>query len=393
MSVPGALTALPYGLCAPRYDERGLCAVLPAAAGALGVDFAGRGGPTSAAAHQELGLPRAERVCVVLVDGLGRHMLAERAGHAPALRALLPEARELTVGFPSTTAASMGIFGTGSVPGCTGMLGYTIRDPRTGRVANMISWEGLGDPAGVQREPTVFEALAAAGREVTSVGPRRFAASGLTGAALRGARYAAADSLADRVDAVAYELTAPGLAYLYWGDVDKVGHHHGWQSRRWADALAELDRELGRLLRTLPRGTLLLLTSDHGMVDVDPARRWDVAHEPELSRGLAAVAGEPRANHLYVAPGVDPHDVVARWRDRLGEAALVLTRDEAVGLGLFGEVAEHVVPAIGDVIVAATGRATIVDSRSQTAASIALLGVHGSLTPDEMRVPLLVAQA
>ncbi|MEK8228818.1 alkaline phosphatase family protein [Oerskovia sp. M15] len=55
------------------------------------------------------------------------------------------------------------------------------------------------------------------------------------------------------------------------------------------DALAELDRELGRLARSLPHGTLLLVTADHGMVDVDRAQRWDVAKNRELDRGVALV--------------------------------------------------------------------------------------------------------
>ena len=380
------------GFIAPRYDTGGLGAVLTGAAGALGVDAAPHGGPTTKAARAALELPAAERVCVVLVDGLGLNMLSERSGHTPTMRGLLGDARTLTAGFPSTTAASMGIFGTGSTPGRTGMLGYTIRSQATGALANMVSWSGLEDPHEVQREPTIFEALSAAGREVTSVGPRRFDGSGMTRAALRGARFVGTESLADRVDATAYELTSPGLSYLYWGDVDKIGHHHGWGSWQWGDALSEFDRELGRLLRSLTRGTLVLVTADHGMIDVDPALRWDVAGEPRLKKGVALVAGEPRATHLYLNRDVDPAVVIGRWRDVLGDHALVIARDEAISRGWFGPVSDHVRDSIGDILVAATGRATIVDSSTQTHASLGLKGVHGSLTPDEMLIPLLVAQ-
>lgn len=355
----------------------------------MGIDLTVSGGLNSVKAQQALKLPRADRVCVVLVDGLGANLLAERAGHAPTLRRLQSQTSELTVGFPSTTAASMGSFGTGTAPGLTGMLGYTIRDPQTGGLANMVSWAGASDPLSVQREPTIFEQVAAAGREVTSVGPKRFAESGMTRAALRGARYVGVESLADRVDAASYELTAPGLVYLYWGDVDKIGHHHGSGSHHWGEALGDFDAEFGRLLRSLPRNTLVLLTADHGMVDVDPNLRWDIAGEPELKRGISMVAGEPRATHLYLDAGADSGEVLHRWRTRLGDHAVVLERDEAIARGWFGPVAPHVAPSIPDLVVAATGRATIVDSASQTAASIGLKGVHGSLTADEMLVPLV----
>lgn len=379
-------TADRLGFLLPDTAGRTLSSVLPGVAGSLGVvDAAGR----NSAAQEVLGLAATERVCVVLIDGLGFENLAERGGHAPFLRSLLTDDAHLTCGFPSTTAVSMGIFGTGAGPGRTGMLGYTVRNPHTGVIANMVSWTGLPEPENVQREPTIIEELTAAGVSVTTVGPARFAQSGMTRAALRGGRYWNAESLADRVDAAAYELIQPGMVYLYWGDVDKVGHHEGAQSWQWGDELEAADRELERLARMLPPGTRLIVTADHGMVDVDFSQRWDVAAETGLSEGVKVVAGEPRAVHVYSRKASGASAVADRWHDVLGDAALVATRDEVVGAGWFGPVSEHVAPYIGDVIVAAAGAGTIVDSRTQSAASLGLRGVHGSLTPREMRIPFL----
>ncbi|MBX9246875.1 alkaline phosphatase family protein [Actinotalea ferrariae] len=381
------------GFVRPDYGGRCLDAVLPAAAAAL---CAGLGQDPAALpagaddARTRLGLPAASRVVVVLVDGLGQELLTERAGHAPFLRSRSAETTTLTVGYPSTTAASMGMFGTGRSPGRTGLVGYTVRNPEHGGLANLVSWDGAGDATRWQREPTVFAALAATGAPVTSVGPAAFAGSGLTEAALRGATYVRAESLADRVDAALYELSAPGLVYLYWGDVDKAGHQHGWRSGAWGDALAEADRELGRLARGLPRGTLLLVTADHGMVDVDHAQLVDVAATPALARDVVLVAGEPRASHVHVRPGT-AEAVAERWRATLGDAALVALRDEAVAAGWFGPVAEHVLPMLGDVVVAARGVAGVTDSRTQTPHSLTLRGMHGSFTPGEMLVPLVVS--
>ncbi|MBO1750562.1 alkaline phosphatase family protein [Actinotalea sp. BY-33] len=372
------------GLLAPDYGGLCLDGVLPAAAAAVGSQD-----EHHEAARVRLGVPRASRVCVVLVDGLGHAMLSERRGHAPFLRGRLDDARVLTAGFPSTTATSMGLFGTGCAAGRTGLVGYSVRNPDTGGLANLVAWEGAGPAESWQREPSLFAQLAASGVEVTSVGPGRFAGSGLTEAALRGARFVAAEPLADRVDATLHELTAPGLVYLYWGEVDKVGHHEGWQSRAWADELTAADRELARLARSVPRDTLILITADHGMVDVDRRALVDVATTPALAAGVEVVAGEPRATHVHTRPGAGP-EVVDRWRTTLGGAAVVATRDEAIASGWFGPVAEHVRPMIGDLVVAATGVAGIVDSRTQTPRSIALRGMHGSFTPGEMQVPLVV---
>ncbi|WP_125777761.1 alkaline phosphatase family protein [Antribacter gilvus] len=385
---------LPEGLVAPAYDLSSLAAVLPAAAGALGHELTTATGIESITARQALGLPEADRVVVVLVDGLGLHNLAERGGHAPFLRGLLAGGQSLTSSFPSTTAAGLATLGTGTAPGLTNMLGYTQRNPETGRLAAMVQWRELGDPVDVQREPTVFETLTARGVPVTSPGPAKFAGSGMTLAALRGPRYETAESFEARVDATARVLrAAPGLVYLYQGDVDKTGHKHGWQSWQWGDALEATDRELRRLSRSVPRGTLILVTADHGQIMSDATLQWDAATDPALSAGVAMIGGEPRAMHVYAAPGADSAAVAARWRDRLGENAVVLDRAESVAAGWFGPVAEHVLPGIGDVVVAMTGRATVVDSRVHSAEARALPGVHGSLTPHEMIVPLLTAVA
>lgn len=373
-------------LLLPGSGHSCLGSVLPAVAGALGLTDV----PGASDSQLLVGLPDASRVCVVLVDGLGYSNLAERAGHAPFLRRRLTDSTPLTSTFPSTTATAMGTFGVALPPGRTGMLGYTVRDPATGGLGNLVSWTGLPPARQWQRETTVFERLVAAGADVTSIGPARFAGSGLTEAALRGPTYAAAESLAARVDATVDALRRPGVAYLYWGDVDKAGHHHGWGSWQWGDALAELDAELGRLARSLPRDTVLVVTADHGMVDVDRSQRWDVGTDAVLGAGVALVAGEPRALHLHLEPDVDATLVADRWRDTLGSAAVVVTRDAATSDGWFGDVAEHVLPVIGDVVVAMTGRATVVDSRTQTPASLDLVGVHGSLTRHEMLVPCLV---
>ncbi len=386
------MTQPPPDLRLPDYAGHSLRAVLPAALDAIGAPTTSAG-RTSAEDRAALELPEARKVCVVLVDGLGAHMLAERGGHAPFLRSHLPESLTLTSGYPSTTAASLTMFGTGSCPGQTGMLGYTVRNDADGSLLNLVSWEDATiTPREWQPQPTLVERLGADswGRRVASVGPARFVGSGLTEAALRGPRFVSADALADRVDAACTLLRAPDtdLVYLYWGDVDKMGHHHGWGSWQWGEAVELADAEIARLARQLPSGTLLLVTADHGMVDLRPDSRIDVATTPELDRDVVLIAGEPRAVHVHTAPGTAP-DVAARWRDVLADSAWVLLREEAEEIGLFGPLSDRHRTTVGDVVVATRGLRAVVDSRTQTPSSIALIGVHGSLTPAELEIPLL----
>ena len=123
------------------------------------------------------------------------------------------------------------------------------------------------------------------------------------------------------------------------------------------------------------------------MVDVDRSQRWDVATDAAARRrrrarrgGAARAAPAPRAGRGPGARG-GPLARRARRRGRRRDP-----RRGDVPTAWFGDVAEHVLPVIGDVVVAMTGRATVVDSRTQTPASLDLVGVHGSLTRHEMLV-------
>lgn len=330
-----------------------------------------------------LGLPRARRACVVLVDGLGDTQLGERSGHFPFLRSLRGDGLVLQTVVPSTTAAAITALGTTELPGRTGMLGYTVREPGSGQLMNLIRWDQDFMPVERwQLRPTVAEHLAEPVRFAV-VGPERFVGSGLNRAAFRGARDISGEDLAARVDVTVAELRAgrADVVYLYWGEVDHVGHVAGWGSWEWGEEASRTDRELGRLARLLPADTLLVITADHGMVDV--ADSTDAALVPDLARGVDLISGEPRAMHLHTSD----EGVAGRWRDHLGERAWVLPRAEA--LALYGEVDDRFLPVIGDVVVFMRGRSVVVDSRTQSPASIALIGVHGSLTPEEMRVPFL----
>ena len=255
-------------------------------------------------------------------------------------------------------------------------------DPAQDLVFNELSWENGPDPFAWQPIPTVFQEVAPEGLEVTRIGPGFFDGSGLTNAALRGGRFKAASSLADRVSAAVEAVSsAPrALVYLYWGDLDKVGHVHGPDSWEWVDELESVDRQLAQLAAAVPPGTAVHVTADHGMV------------EPELWRGLRHIAWEPRATQLHVERGATL-SVAERWRNRLGESARVVTRDELVAGGWFGAVRPEVLPRIGDVFVIILDNGAVVDSERMRPELVRLRGFHGSVTDEERWVPLITVPA
>lgn len=344
------------------------------------------------AAPPGLTLEPARAVVVLLVDGLGHDALQEHAEVAPYLAA--NRARVLTAGFPTTTATSLTSFGTGQPSGCHGMVGLEMLVPGEDRVLTALAWDPAVDPVRWQPRPTVLEDAARSGVAVTRVGPGAFDGSGLTQAALRGGRYVAAETLGERVAATlaAAAGTTPALVYCYYGELDATGHRQGRRSEAFLHQLAVVDLLVARLAEGLPPGSTLLVTADHGMVDVPPERRLDVAGVPELLDGVAHLVGEARARHVHVRPGARD-DVLAAWREALTGRAHVLSREEAVRAGWYGPVDPAVLPRIGDVVAVALEDWCLVDSRRMHPGLLSMAGWHGSLTAAELLVPLLEVSA
>ena len=339
----------------------------------------------SAQAAASLGMETgAHQLLLILVDGLGYELIEEYVGHTPTLRRVRGDVRSIHTVVPSTTAAAITAFGTGERPGATNMVGFSVA--YGGTVMNLLAMEGGPAPSEWQPVPTYFERLAAADVASAVVSPARFAGSGLTGAALRGARHVPAETLDERVSAALRELRAgTPVVYLYWSEIDHAGHGSGVGSDSWIANLEEFDAGLARLLRSLPAGVRTVMTADHGMINVDASQIVDVASTPALCEGVRIVAGETRAVHVHADAG-RADEVEARWRDVLGESAWIVSGEAISALIGAGEGAA----LIGDFLVLARGRGGVVDSRTQSASAIAMPGVHGSLTSTEMRIPVVV---
>ena len=371
----------------PDPDLPHLADVVPSVLSAMGV--AGFDGP----------IPLPDGVagaCVLLVDGLGAELLDTHGDDAPALAAL--RGLRLQVGFPSTTVAGLAAVGTGCRSGQHGMVGLSFRLPGAD-VVNALGWRphpwgrDLRDklpPEQVQPMPTTFERASRSGIAVSVISGAQFAGSGLTRAVLRGGRYVGVQALGDLAACVRSALADGGFCYGYHSELDLLGHVYGPGSTAWRMQLRQVDRLVESIVEGLPPGGLLAVVADHGMVAVDDSEIVDIdACEPLLD-GVDAIGGEPRARHVYVAHGA-AESVLAAWRETLAQRAWVVSRDEAISAGWFGDrIGDDVRFRIGDVVAAARGSAGVMRRTVEPLLS-SLIGQHGSLTTAEQQVPLLLA--
>jgi predicted AlkP superfamily pyrophosphatase or phosphodiesterase len=346
-----------------------------------------------------LGLPAVRKAVVILADGLGVSSIRARAGHARYLSARLNKSSIIDGVFPATTAAGIATLATGVEPGQHGLVGYQVLDEARDRVVNQLTgWDEGMQPATWQRARTVFDRAAEENVPSFAIGPKRFLGSGFTQAVLRGARYVPAEKVADRFAAAQSILTEnpTALVYLYVAELDVAAHAHGWESDRWLAQLETLDSEVARFASTLRSDEGMLLTADHGVIDVPNTKHVLFDTEAALVDGVRHVAGDPRCVALYLEPhqsAVTADTLADAWRASQGDRAWVYTRAEAVAAGLYGRVADEVLPRIGDVIVAARKGIAYYDSRPANQKARGMIGQHGSLTDDEVRVPLIRAGA
>ena len=339
-----------------------------------------------------LGLPQAARAVVVLADGLGVSSLRARAGHARFLTAHLAKTDVVDGVFPATTAAGIASLTTGVAPGSHGLVGYKVLDADNDRVVNQLTgWDAQMQPHSWQNQPTVFEQASALGIPSFAVGPKRFADSGFSQAVLRGAGYVPAETIAARFEAARtlFDTEPRALIYLYVPELDINAHAHGWESDRWLAQLESLDAESAKFAAGLRSDEGMLLTADHGVVDVPAAKQVLFDTVPALVAGVRHIGGDPRCLQLYTDSGVDADELADAWRSVEGERAWIFTRAEAVQAGLFGPVRAEALPRIGDVIVAARKLIAYYDSREPNQSARNMVGQHGSLTDEELRVPVI----
>jgi predicted AlkP superfamily pyrophosphatase or phosphodiesterase len=333
------------------------------------------------------------REVLFLVDGLGADVISNYASQLPTLSRALAHGIVKT-SFPTTTATSLATLTTGELPGAHGMLGYTVRVPRSGgRILNSLKWDERVDPQTWQPLPTLFERATQTGICTTHVAAKRYEDSGFTRAVFRGAQYKGANLAVDLVSETVRALEkTPSFVYLYVNDVDSAGHSDGVGSAKWLAALSSVDQLVASLLEKVPSGTRIWICADHGMINVH--EKIYLGRENSLLTDIETVAGEPRMRHLYLTTDSENagRELIHRWNSELGPLVKMFTRKDAISAGIFGNtVSQDAADRMGDVIAIAQGNCVLLEpERAEKEAS--MVGHHGGDSETESSVPLLLAQ-
>jgi len=326
------------------------------------------------------GVLDADRVVLLVLDGLGWNQLCDRASLAPNLISM--EGRAITSVAPTTTATALTSISTGLAPGEHGVVGY--RMSVEGSVLNVLRWWADGrdarrsippesiqwhEPFGGQRPPVITRS--------------EFRDSGFTRAHLDGVRLTGWRMPSTLVTEVSLAVgRGEPFVYAYYDGLDKIAHEFGLGAHYDAE-LTAVDRLVGDLLAALPTDAVLVVTSDHGQVDVGSAI---IEPAPEILAAVDHQSGEGRFRWLHARPG--RARALRIECDRYADIAVVVDRDQVIDEHWFGPVITDAArAALGDVALVARDAVSFHDPADSGLHP--LVARHGSLTADEMHVPLL----
>lgn len=333
----------------------------------------------------ELGLPSVKNSLVILVDGLGWFNLTEHSGHAPFLNRNLVKSSKGFCAFPSTTASSIMSLATGETPSKHGFFGYRVFNRRNGESINLLT--GLDESSHVDYllSPRISDTS-----KVTVVSRPEYSGSGFSWSTFGDSRFIAEREIEARFDLALDELNSGSgkLVYLYVPELDQAAHRYGCASKHWIQLLELVDSKVKWLvMNTLPhRG--IILTADHGVIDVDSANHIYLDECPQL-QSLLDVGGDPRASFIYFEQYDPLGSVQKEINNWLDGRAHTFTVQELVFAGLYTEDILSQAELLPDLFILAAGGWVSYHRKFAKPASLAMIGQHGGISEKEIAVPII----
>jgi hypothetical protein len=333
----------------------------------------------------------AKQIVLLVLDGLGWEQLLDRASIAPTLAAVASSdaGRAITSVVPTTTATALTSIATGRAPSEHGVLGYRVA-VADDQVLNVLRWQvGSGRARDARRSipAATFQPFApfpGSSSPVPIVSRVEFAGTGFTAVHLGDSPLYGYRVLSTMV-VETRQLLAQGSPFIYgyYDGIDKVAHAHGLGEHYDAE-LRAVDELVAEIAASLPDGAVLVVTADHGQVDVGPRV---VLPGKDLMSAVRFISGEGRFRWLHAQPGA-AKELLADADELYGETTWVRTRDQLLDDGWFGgPLREGVVSRLGDIALIPHAPIAFLDPADTGETRLAAR--HGSLTSAEMFVPLL----
>lgn len=334
-----------------------------------------------------LSLPKRRSVVVLLIDGLGLKNIKDAGAYAGFLNS--QNSFEASCFYPSTTASSIVSFATGTPPWDNNFIGYQVFDRASGKPMNLLSgWESQEDAKSFQPLATVSELAISSGIEFHTIAPALYKESGFTSATMRGAMFHGVGAIEERFEKARSLIAAAEskVVYLYVPELDQIAHAKGCNSREWLNLLEDIDSQVSRLAKSLPKNTGLVVTADHGIIDIPKHNQIyldDFLDETELQ----FVGGDTRGLFIYLKDASKTRDTIDRLQTDLGDSCYLVTPEDLGEAGFWKPISE--VAIVPDFVVLAKKEVALYHRAFAKRKSLDMVGHHGSISSAEMTIPLI----
>jgi hypothetical protein len=328
-------------------------------------------------------------ICVILVDGLGSSNLKQAGAHASFLNAQRSETAMCW--FPATTATSIVGFATSTAPWQNGFLGYQVFDRASETPMNLLSgWSGYAAGENYQESQTISELAVDSGVEFHTVAPSAYESSGFTAATMRGSSFHGTDDIQNRFAKASQLLREPNskIVYLYIPELDQLAHSKGAESLVWLNLLEEVDSQVRGFIESLPKIVGAILTADHGVVDVDKLNHLFIDEVIPVD-SLQFVGGDTRSLFLYFKTDIDLHAQRKILEANFSDSCYVVTAAELVSAGYWQELSGKSLNVSPDFVLLARKRVALYHRGFAKKKSMEMVGHHGSITNEELAIPLI----
>lgn len=325
----------------------------------------------------------AAQVVLLVLDGLGWDQLQTRRDVAPTLASMA--GGPVTTVAPTTTSTALSSIATGLTPGEHGLIGY--RMVLGGEVINVLRWAADGQDRRRSQPPDRVQPYPAfLGERVPIVSPMELCGSSFSLAHLRGGEQIGWRAASSMPVEIQQQLAAGArFVYAYYGGVDKIAHERGFGAYYDAE-LRTSDRLVADVLGLLPPGAVLLVTADHGQVEVGPNIVYPTSDLLEL---VSLQSGEGRFRWLHASRG-GVAELLTAAQEEFSATGWVVSREQMLDEQWFGPtVSPPIAARLGDVAVVAREPVSYHDP--DDTGPFELMCRHGSLTAAEIYVPLLAA--
>ena len=355
-------------------------------------------------------------VIVFLIDAFGWEFFEGFAHKYPFLERFAKEgvASKISSEFPSTTAAHITSINANMEVGKTGIYEWFYYEPIVDRMIAPLLFSNAGDhesgtllkegftPAQIFPFKTIYQNLAEEGVRCIAMQQESIAHSPYSKAMLAGAEIQPFmhfhDALNNLAELCKTPFDQPTYVFVYFGDIDSMGHRHGITSPQFADAVDycwnAVEERFYRKLSKCPSKTAVIFTADHGMAPVNPK---STIYLNRIMPELASMVQKNRAGMPLVPAGScrdfflhleKEHLKTAHnaLKKKLKGVAEVVPTEELMQKGFFGKGApsKRLKERIGNLVVLPYYKESVFWWFEKHRFEQHFYGAHGGLTPDEM---------